>query len=191
MEILTILDLTGETNPNGFPDSVGNDWTSASSGSYGLYLDTYYGKPIFCDDIPRLARCVRGSRCYPKSRFVALSDDLVRDTLTGLVWQRQGSPAALTWANAQSYCSSLGSGFRLPSYRELVSLLGLSSGPSTAFPGGMPGLFWTSSPYGGPSAESSGNAYYADFFSRTGSSCESTGMSWATVSTALNVRCVR
>jgi hypothetical protein len=137
------------------------------------------------------ARCVRGSRCYPKSRFVALDGGLVRDTLTGLVWQEQGSPTAMTWADAQSHCSSLGSGFRLPTARELLSLLGLSSGPTTPFPGGVPGPFWTSTPDEGPSGESSGYARYGDFFDVSRNSCEWGRRYSYPVSTTLNVRCVR
>jgi hypothetical protein len=202
IEILTLLDLAavnGSRDPNGFPDSVDGDWTSASSADYGatpadhgLYLDTYYDKLIYCDPVPTNAvRCVRGSRCYPKSRFVVLDGGLVRDALTGLLWQEQTSTTTMTWADAQSYCSSLGTGFRLPTFRELVSLLWLSSDVTTPFSGEVPGAFWTSTPHEGPAGESSGHALSGEFFSWDGNSCESANFSSYTVSAALRVRCVR
>lgn len=109
------------------------------------------------------ARCVRGSRCYPTSRFL-VSNGLVTDTLTNLVWQQQASTTYMTWSSAQSYCSNAGPGFRLPTVKELESIVDLTvtSGPTinqTAFPNTPPEASWTSSPY----AASSGDAWIVDF----------------------------
>jgi hypothetical protein len=202
IELLTAFDLiavNGVANPNGFPGTVNNDWTSDSSTSHkgtptghGLYFDGYYDRAMYCSAVPmHPVRCVRGSRCYPKSRFVPLDYGLVRDALTGLVWQQQGSTANMTWANAQSYCSSFGTGFRLPTFRELVSLLWLPSGVATPFSGGTSGPFWTSSPDGGPSVESSGRALFGDVLRPEAISCESANRSSDAVSATFAVRCVR
>ncbi len=84
------------------------------------------------------------------------------DTLTKLVWQQQASTATMTWAVAKTYCPS---GFRLPTVKELVSIVDLtvaSPGPTidqTAFPGTPAEGFWTSS----PSVGSSGDAWYVNF----------------------------
>jgi hypothetical protein len=119
----------------------------------------YYDRLIYCEPAPiGQVWCVRGSRCYPKSRFVVLDGGLVRDALTGLVWQGQGSTVTMTWADGQSYCSSLGAGFRVPTFRELVSLLWLAPGVTTPFSGGVPGPFWTSTPHQGSAGEPSGYA---------------------------------
>jgi hypothetical protein len=112
-------------------------------------------------------RCVSGSRCYPTSRFVVLAGGLIQDTLTGLVWQQQASTTTVTWTAADTYCSSAGAGFRLPTFRELLSIVDLtvaSPGPTinqTVFPNTPADWFWTSSPYGGP--DSSGLAWGVAF----------------------------
>lgn len=90
-------------------------------------------------------------RCYPTERFVVTNGGLVRDTLTGLVWQQSTGASNMIWSNARSHCLSLGAGFRLPTIKELYSLVDLSvvSGPKInqmAFPEVMDVAYWTSSP---------------------------------------------
>jgi hypothetical protein len=121
---------------------------------------------------------------------------LVHDTLTGLVWQQQGSTTAMTWADAQSYCSSLGSGFRLPTLKELDSLVDptAASGPTidkTAFPDTGGKAYWTSSPYVGPDVYSSGDARFGDFSDTYSNDCEGGSQNWASLGSKLMVRCVR
>lgn len=101
-----------------------------------------------------LARPAASPRCYPTTRFVAQGGELVLDTLTQLVWQQQASSGTMNWAGAQSYCSS--AGFRLPTVKELSSLVDLTvtSGATinqTAFPATPAVAFWTSSPFAGVS----------------------------------------
>lgn len=92
------------------------------------------------------------SRCVPNKRFVVLSGGLVRDAMTSLVWRQQASTSPMTWALAKTYCPS---GFRLPTLKELASLVDASvadPGPtidSTAFPGTPGQQFWTSTPHAG------------------------------------------
>jgi hypothetical protein len=113
-----------------------------------------------------LARTGAAPRCHPTNRFVVLSGGLVRDTLTKLVWQQQASATKMTWADAQTYCSSAGSGFRVPTVKELRSIVDLTVSPpgptidQTAFPNTPTTSFWTSSPYAG----SSGRAWYVSFY---------------------------
>jgi hypothetical protein len=70
----------------------------------------------------------------------------------------------MNWADAKTYCSSVG--LRLPTVKELDSLVDLTvtSGATidpTAFPNTPAESFWTSSPYfGSPS-----NAWGVDFSS--------------------------
>lgn len=89
-------------------------------------------------------------RCYPSSRFVVLSGGTVRDTLTKLVWKLQPLPAKVSGVDAVGYCSS--AGFRLPTVKELSSLVDLTvtSGATIdqiAFPNTPTEDFWTSSTY--------------------------------------------
>jgi hypothetical protein len=208
MELLTILDLTtGEyptTDKTAFPDTVGWYWTSSVYPAvYGvapdqeLYVSFGEGAPGFCQLQPYAkVQCVRGARCYPTSRFVVLDGGLVRDTLTRLEWQQQGSSTTMSWADAQIYCSSLISGFRLPTLKELDSLVdptaAAASGPTIdkAFPDTGGAEYWTSSPYVGPYAAPSGDARYGDFSKAGANNCEGNG-NWASVVTKLMVRCVR
>jgi hypothetical protein len=88
-------------------------------------------------------------RCYPTHRFEVIDNELVRDTLTKLVWQRQASSTHMILADAQTYCPA---GFRLPTERELSSIVDFTvadPGPTidgAAFPNTPASGFWTSSP---------------------------------------------
>jgi hypothetical protein len=81
----------------------------------------------------------------------------VLDTKTKLTWQQSVASSRMTWAAAKSYCASLGStlggnGWRLPTIKELQTLVDVSVSPGpaidvTAFPD-MPASsgFWSSTP---------------------------------------------
>jgi Protein of unknown function (DUF1566) len=96
-------------------------------------------------DNPHSVRCVRGgttppSRCYPTASRFTVQDGLVADTATGLTWQ-QTSSGDLPSPQLQTYCAGLAGGFRLPSIKELFTLVDFSGGPylgptmdMTAFP---------------------------------------------------------
>jgi hypothetical protein len=138
-------------------------------------------------------------RCYPTSRFVVLDGGLVRDTLTNLVWQRDGSGTrtgcsgsgnlTCTWSEASAYCGALVlggvTGFRLPTVKELRSIVDFTiAGPGptidqTAFPSTPSESFWTSSQYAG----SSGSAWYVFFYNGASSNYDVSAHLWA--------RCVR
>jgi len=136
-------------------------------------------------------------RCYPTNRFVVQSGGTVKDTLTSLVWQQDGSGTragcsgsgqlTCTWAEAQAYCSGLALGgysdWRLPTVKELSSIVDFTvAGPAinqTAFPSTPADRFWTSSPYAG----SSGNAWNVSFLLGDSSSYD--------VGNDYRVRCVR
>jgi hypothetical protein len=108
---------------------------------------------------------------------VSEDQTMVTDTITGLLWQRDGSSTrdgcsgsgnlTCTWAEAQAYCTGLRLGgfsdWRVPAVMELRTLLNFTGGSPTidpiAFPGAPPAWFWTSS----PSAGSSGKAWYVNF----------------------------
>jgi len=101
--------------------------------------------------------------------FVVSADGLtVTDTITGLVWQRDGSGTrtgctagtTCTRAEAQAYCVALVlggvSGWRLPARMELLTIVDFTTAPaidSTAFPNTPGERFWTSSPNAGLPAE--------------------------------------
>ncbi len=171
-ELVTIVDFT-KTNPpsideTAFPNTpyASSDWfqtstSDASAGGWRWNVGFYDGRSDG-SEVGRV-RCVRGSRCFPINRFAMLDGGLVRDTQTSLVWQRQAGPS-MTWAAAQTYCSSAGSGFRAPTVKELISLVDLTvtSGETinqAAFPNMPVAPFWTSS----PNETSSGSPWHVLF----------------------------
>jgi hypothetical protein len=101
---------------------------------------------------------VAAPRCYPTSRFEELpGGGQIRDKLTKLIWQKQASSEKKTQGEANSYCLSAGSGFRLPTIKELHSILDLTTANpainETAFPDTPSEYFWTSTPVpSGPAA---------------------------------------
>jgi hypothetical protein len=123
-------------------------------------------------------------RCYPTKRFKVLDDLLVRDTLTKLVWQRQASAVVMTRTEAKTYCSSTGDGFRLPTVKELRSIVDLTVGwpgptiQQEAFPNTPGENFLTSTPSAGPECE------WVVSFGNGGSACVGG-------SDHFRVRCVR
>jgi hypothetical protein len=79
----------------------------------------------------------------------------VTDTATGLVWQRTGPTGNMPWDAARTYCSAPpslpGAGWRLPTMKELLTLIDDSATGSTkidgtAFPGTVTNPpYWSSS----------------------------------------------
>jgi Protein of unknown function (DUF1566) len=103
----------------------------------------------------------------PAGRYV-VSNGTVYDTKTKLTWQQAVAPSTYGATDAVTYCSSLslnGTGWRLPTYKELVTILDYSvaaPGPmidATAFPG-TPGNYFNSST---PSAGMAGNVWEVQF----------------------------
>jgi hypothetical protein len=128
----------------------------------------------------------------PADRYTVSVDALtVLDNGTGRTWQRGVSASTCSWADAKTYCQGLNSssfgglssGWRLPTVKELQSLLDIRAyNPAidtTAFPGTASDYFWSSSPYATPT----GYAWVVDFDggSTTYSDASYTG----------RVRCVR
>jgi hypothetical protein len=112
----------------------------------------------------------------------------VYDTKSKLTWQQTVS-STYTWAAAQTYCAGVetslgGTGWRLPTLKELYSLVDLSqtTGPyidPTAFPSTPSGYFWSLSPVAGSPSYAWGVYFgsgYANYFA---------------VSNTYLVRCVR
>lgn len=121
----------------------------------------------------------------PDGQYV-LTDDTVYDTKTLLTWQRIYAAGEYDWSNAQKVCTDLnlnGTGWRLPSMKELLTIIDetrtMPAIDPTAFPGTISKPFWTST----PSAEQVDSAWIVYF---------DQGHAFATGTTVMNhVRCVR
>ncbi len=90
----------------------------------------------------------------PAGRYTYPAPGTVYDTKTKLTWQQTAPSATYSWTQALTYCAGVGktlggAGWRLPTVKELQTLVDESrSSPSidpTAFPGAPSTTFWTSS----------------------------------------------
>ena len=211
-ELTTIVDLTRTSpsiDPTAFPNTPAADfWTSSPDTSpYTPSLSGQSARSVLFDDgslrsegvnSDNLVRCVRGSRCHPVSRFVVLDGELVLDTLTNLTWQQQASATIMNWSDAQTYCSCAGLGFRLPTVRELASIVDatVTSGATinqTVFPNTPSVAFWTSSLNVHPSSPNVGpSSPYARSFDPVWEVDFSSGYSYSDdVRYYARARCVR
>jgi hypothetical protein len=159
-------------NTSVFPGTpTGVFWSSTPTGAkdtawavrfyFGTTQTTYYGPYQNAPSTTGYIRCVRsqhvgttGTIGAPAGRYVT-STDTVRDTATGLTWQRSAS-TGLTKAAAASYCGGLSlagaTTWRTPSVKELQSLVDVRAiNPAidhVAFPDTPPGeLYYSSTPW--------------------------------------------
>jgi hypothetical protein len=131
--------------------SNNNNWT----------VDLKTGMTMNGTTTKNYARCVRRATpqtCYTAPRFQVSTSpagvEVIVDAQTNLTWQRGVAPAPVTWDDAKPYCASLGGSFRLPSAKELLSLVDWTTRraidaslfpiPATTYE-----LFWTGTAYAG------------------------------------------
>jgi len=107
-----------------------------------------------------IAFSVPAGASAPPGHFT-VTGGTVSDTKTKLIWQQQTPATLYTWPAAKTYCANLGTtlggtGWRLPTVRELLTLIDWAQGmppviDTTAFPGTPAGYFWSSTPQAGSS----------------------------------------
>jgi hypothetical protein len=92
-------------------------------------------------------------------RFKKLADGW-KDATTGLTWSPT-SKQCMDWTAAQEWAATLGKGWRLPTIKELLTLVEYERfSPATDCPDTVSSLYWSASTYqDGPS-----NAWYVNFF---------------------------
>jgi len=79
-------------------------------------------------------------------RFKKTAESTIIDTDTGLEWQTKTSNRLMNWREANEYAEFLGDGWRLPTIKELSTLIDYSRiSPATTFPGHGNNYFWSSS----------------------------------------------
>ena len=125
----------------------------------------------------------RGRANAPGGRYT-VADGTVTDNQTGLVWQQADDGNTYTFAAAQSHCAGLGGTWRVPTPKELLTLVDESrESPAidtTAFPNTPATNFWTSA----PSATNAGDAWFVDF------NAYGTSYDYYPATNAFSVRCV-
>ena len=127
----------------------------------------------------------------PAGRYT-VAGGTVHDGMTKLTWQQTPPSTTYTWASAKTYCAGVGttlggSGWRLPTLKELLTLtdfsysvMGSAFDP-VAFPSPQPTSYWSAS----RSVFASSSAWVASF------SSGGSNPTAADASKPYSVRCVR
>ncbi len=199
IELVSLIE-NGRTDPaidlQAFPFVIGagptSDWfwtstPAAGAASKAWYVYFYFGYPDTDEQTSEMAlRCVRGGQlALPGARYLVAAET-VRDTGTGLVWQRAAPPGSVSFAAGNQQCADLVLGgesdWRLPSLTELETLVDDSrvnpAIDATAFPAATSDWFWSSSIFSGSAAR----AWYVRF--------DGGGGLYERDTAALRVRCV-
>lgn len=216
LELLSILDFAGvdttlrrELFPAAPTKGLGTFfWTSSRVGAsrdMRWAVDVYGGRPgRFDKGLLGRPACVRGpfflgaapfdANAPPAPSPFAVDQDTITDRRLGLVWTKTGKPDAhwVSLLEAKDYCEHLtipgvGAGFRLPTIRELLTLVDESrhetdevSYAEFGMPNGT--RYWSSTPW--PGADGENFAYEASYGTVIGTA-------WDTGNSMPSVRCVR
>lgn len=83
----------------------------------------------------------------PAGQYAKVADG-VRDTKTGLVWETSLWPDTVPYDEASKHCASLGGGFRVPTVKELLTLVDDTPQllDAALFPGSQVKPYWSSTP---------------------------------------------
>jgi hypothetical protein len=162
IELESIVDETARpaSNPFIFGDPGNVLWTASpvvGEPDHAWLLDFLNGSSAYHVEVssPLGVRCVRGPAAstlskLPASRYTLdKGGNAITDNRTGLIWERTLSTGNHTWEAAKHYCASLGVGWRVPAYKELLTLVDPTrSNPSIdpLFPDTPAVSFWTASP---------------------------------------------
>jgi hypothetical protein len=166
MEMVSIVDFTRNTpaiDPTAFPDTPPEwFWTSSRRPddptlAWYVYFENGFSNFIEQGTAYRV-RCVRSSGPGgdgPLRRYRP-AGGTVLDVGTGLTWQQTADATMRTWAEAKAACAALplaGGGWRLPSMKELQSLIDDNrASPAidpVAFPDTSSDPFWSGTPVAG------------------------------------------
>lgn len=82
-----------------------------------------------------------------ETRYIHHDDGTISDTKTGLVWQTE-STGSFPWDMAMRYAEVLGNGWRLPTIKELFTLIDFDKyNPASEFPVISVVGYWSSASY--------------------------------------------
>lgn len=101
--------------------------------------------------------------------YTDLGSGIIKDHVTGLMWQKATAPGTYTWQQAVDYCNNLSLGghtdWHLPTVKEISTLVDVSikfPGPlinSTYFPNTEQSDYWSSTTF----SDTPDSAYFMDF----------------------------
>ncbi len=132
-----------------------------------------YGLTLFGRDKTFFVSCIRQNSTYGVNDFTDNSDGTITDSATGLMWAQNDSGSdgpdglnweeALAWVEAQNAANYLGyNDWRLPSVKELQSIVDYSRSPDTTSSAAIDPLFNTTS-----ITNEAGETDYAFYWSST------------------------
>jgi hypothetical protein len=177
IELESLLDFSAESTPyiasQFLPTVNGSYWTSSAleNNSEQWFVDVSTTNTMSWNAFSAntsSVRCVRGvgiGPATPATHYTInpgaidagvgdaeVTGDTVTDNYTGLTWQRGIASSTMVESDAVSYCTALGNGFRLPTLKELVTLVdpilfSPSIDTTTVFPGTPAGQFWSSTAF--------------------------------------------
>jgi outer membrane protein assembly factor BamB len=108
------------------------------------FNDTYIVSYDVTSPFGARAVCGGTAETAAADRFSAAGDGTVYDLDTGLMWQQGSAPGTYTWEQALAYCESLNaagySDWRLPTWKEYVSIVDYSRMTQTIYTSAFPGL---------------------------------------------------
>lgn len=106
-------------------------------------------KPRSGEENKMYFRFVRGNSAYGNNDFVDNKDGTVTDNATGLTWQQSDSLKGMNWQQALVYANDLQLGghddWRLPTAKELQSIVDYSRAPSVTNSPAIDPVFFTTS----------------------------------------------
>jgi len=150
--------LAAMIDPSAFPNAASEQFWTVSSDAFGSNeswtVDFSAGDShSSANALTYKVRCVSGMAApfdYPEDRYrVDAASDTVNDARTSLRWQRSVPETAMTWAAADAYCANRGGAWRLPTLKELLTIVDPVRRPSlpAAFPG-VPDawVLWSATP---------------------------------------------
>jgi hypothetical protein len=160
LELISLLDFTApgpSVDETVFNTPLGAYWTSSSAGNAvpgSAWAVANGGLPasVFPLDVmtgSALALCVSrsGTTCSPIGYEAAVG--VVLDRATGLRWQETVDAGSYSWDEADAHCAALGTGWRVPSVKELLTIVDDSASTPAVdeveFPSTPSGRYWTSS----------------------------------------------
>ncbi len=113
-----------------------------------------------------LVMCVRGNIEYGVNNYIDNGDGTITDLATGLMWQQDDSGVGMMWQDALEYAeSSMLAGYddwRLPSVKELQSILDYTRSPDTTASAAIDPLFHVT-----PMTNEEGAADFPHYWSST------------------------
>ncbi|HMI85074.1 MAG TPA: DUF1566 domain-containing protein [Polyangiaceae bacterium] len=128
--------LAGREGGTNVDAAVGSDVSSDSGGT------TICGTPASCG--------THRWACWPMpnpptsglpnpARYSDLPDGTVRDEVTCLIWQKQISASSYNVTDGKAYCAGLGTGWRMATRIELMSIMDFTQSAAKADPVAFPG----------------------------------------------------